>query len=425
MSSRPQPLALIKCAKGVPSRLGCSLAIPASYRRPMRRVLLLSAKRTPIGAFQGQLGSVPAPRLGATAIQAAVEAAKVSKDSVQEVFMGQVLSAGVGQAPARQATRFAGLPDAVASTTVSKVCGSGLQAVILASRAIGAGDIDCAVAGGMESMSLAPYLLPKARGGYRMGHGEVLDSMIIDGLWDPYDNQHMGKAGERCAAHYGFTREVQDAFARRSYERARAAAVSGAFAEELVAVEIAGRKATTRVQEDEEPGRADLEALAKLRPAFDPAGTITAANASSLNDGAAALVLVAEDRYESSMGEPLAVLTGAAAHAQAPEWFTTAPVSAARKLLDRLSLTPNDIDLWEVNEAFAAVTLAFEKELSVDPARVNICGGAVALGHPIGASGARILVTLLHALRREQKQRGLATLCIGGGEAVAVVVERV
>ncbi len=338
--------------------------------------------------------------------------------------MGQVLSAGVGQAPARQAARFAGLPDAVATTTVSKVCGSGLQAVILAARAIGAGDIDCAVAGGMESMSLAPYLLPKARGGYRMGHGELVDSMIIDGLWDPYDDQHMGKAGERCAAHYGLTRETQDAFARRSYERARSAATSGAFTAELVPVEIAGRKATTVVQEDEEPGRADLEALGKLRPAFDPAGTITAGNASSLNDGAAALVLVAEDAYQPSMGEPLAVLSGAMAHAQAPEWFTTAPVFAARKLLDRLKLSESDIDLWEVNEAFSAVTLAFERELSVNPACVNVHGGAVALGHPIGASGARILVTLLHALKREEKQRGLATLCIGGGEAVAVAVER-
>lgn len=389
-------------------------------------VYIASATRTPIGAYLGALSSVTAPQLGATAISAALERAELAPQQVDEVFMGNVLSAGIGQAPARQAALEAGLPNTVPCTTVSKVCGSGLQAVILATRALRLGDASIAVAGGMESMSQVPYYLKQARTGYRMGNGEIIDGMILDGLWDPYNDFHMGVAGELCAEKYELSREAQDAFATESYRRARHAQTSGAFADELVAVAVPQRKGEPlQVAEDEEPQRGAPEKFAKLRPAFKPDGTITAANASSINDGASALVLATEQAIKQHQLQPLARVVGYGSAATAPEWFTIAPAKAIESTLRRLGLSASDIDLFEINEAFACVTQACSRLAGIDPERVNVHGGAVALGHPIGASGARILTTLLFALRQRQLKRGLATLCIGGGEAVAVVVERV
>lgn len=389
-------------------------------------VYIASATRTPIGAYLGALSSVTAPQLGATAISAALERAELAPQQVDEVFMGNVLSAGIGQAPARQAALEAGLPNTVPCTTVSKVCGSGLQAVILATRALRLGDASIAVAGGMESMSQVPYYLKQARTGYRMGNGEIIDGMILDGLWDPYNDFHMGVAGELCAEKYELSREAQDAFATESYRRARQAQSSGAFADELVAVAVPQRKGEPlQVAEDEEPQRGAPEKFAKLRPAFKPDGTITAANASSINDGASALVLATEQAIKQHQLQPMARIVGYGSAATAPEWFTIAPAKAIESTLRRLGLSASDIDLFEINEAFACVTQACSRLAGIDPERVNVHGGAVALGHPIGASGARILTTLLFALRQRQLKRGLATLCIGGGEAVAVVVERV
>lgn len=389
-------------------------------------VYIASATRTPIGAYLGALSSVTAPQLGATAISAALERAELAPQQVDEVFMGNVLSAGIGQAPARQAALEAGLPNTVPCTTVSKVCGSGLQAVILATRALRLGDASIAVAGGMESMSQVPYYLKQARTGYRMGNGEIIDGMILDGLWDPYNDFHMGVAGELCAEKYELSREAQDAFATESYRRARHAQTSGAFADELVAVAVPQRKGEPlQVAEDEEPQRGAPEKFAKLRPAFKPDGTITAANASSINDGASALVLATEQAIKQHQLQPMARIVGYGSAATAPEWFTIAPAKAIESTLRRLGLSASDIDLFEINEAFACVTQACSRLAGIDPERVNVHGGAVALGHPIGASGARILTTLLFALRQRQLKRGLATLCIGGGEAVAVVVERV
>jgi acetyl-CoA C-acetyltransferase len=388
-------------------------------------VYVVSAARTPIGAYLGALASVPAPRLGAVAIQAALARAGVQAEQIGEVFMGNVLSAGIGQAPARQAAIFAGIPHSVPSTTVSKVCGSGLQAVVFGAKTLALGDAELVVAGGMESMSNVPYYLREARAGYRMGDGKLVDGMIFDGLWDPYNDYHMGQAGELCAREHGLTRELQDEFARQSYERAAAAQASGAFAKEIVPVPVAQKKGDpTLVSEDEEPGRGDPSKFGKLRPAFSKEGTITAANASSINDGAAAVVLASESAVKKHGLKPLARIVGYGSAAQAPEWFTTAPALAIDKTLKRLGLTTNDIDLWEINEAFSCVTMACTKLAGIDPAKVNVRGGAVALGHPIGASGARILVTLLGAMHEAGAQRGLATLCIGGGEAVALVVER-
>ncbi|MGE0785941.1 MAG: acetyl-CoA C-acyltransferase [Sandaracinaceae bacterium] len=389
-----------------------------------RDVFIVSAKRTPIGSFQGTLASVAAPRLGSAAIQAAVTNAGLRREDVNETFMGNVLGAGLGQAPARQAARYAGIPDAVPATTVSKVCGSGLQAVILGTKSIKLGDADVVLAGGMESMSGAPYLLPKAREGYRMGNGEIVDSMIHDGLWDPYSNKHMGNCGELCAREYKFTREAQDEFSVESYRRARAAQESNAFAAELTPVTVPSKKGDVTVSVDEEPGRAQLDKMPSLRPAFDKEGTITAANASKINDGGAALVLVDGETLKAKGLTPLARIVGYGGHAQAPEWFTTAPVGAVKKTLERTGLQASDIDLWEVNEAFAVVAMVAMKDLGIARDRINVRGGAVALGHPIGCSGARILVTLVHAMKDQGAKRGLATLCIGGGEAVAVVVER-
>ncbi|MGF1468599.1 MAG: thiolase family protein [Sandaracinaceae bacterium] len=390
-----------------------------------REVFIVGACRTPIGSFQGALADVSAPELGATAIRAAVDRSGVPVDAIGETYMGNVLTAGVGQAPARQAAKLAGIPNRVPATTVGKVCGSGLQAVILGTKAIRLGDADTVVAGGMESMSGAPYLLPKARAGYRMGHGEVQDSMILDGLWDPYKDWHMGNAGELCAREHSFSREAQDEFALASYRRALAAQEAGEFEAEIAAVTKTTRKGDVVVDQDEEPGRAKLDKIPSLRTAFDREGTITAANASSINDGASALVLAGQDVVEARGLTPLARVVGYAGHAQAPEWFTTAPVGAIRAVLERTGLGADDIDLYEINEAFAVVPMVAMKEVGIGHDRVNVRGGAVSLGHPIGCSGARILTTLLYAMADREARRGLATLCIGGGEALALVVERV
>ena len=391
-----------------------------------RQVVIAGGKRTPVGAFQGSLATVPATRLGATAIQAALEVSGVSGDSVDEVIMGNVLSAGQGQAPARQAALYAGLPKSVECLTVNKMCGSGLKAVMLASQAIQCGDAEVIVAGGMESMSLSPFLIPRAKTGLQLGHTELVDSIITDGLWDVYNDKHMGSCAETCVRKYQFTREEQDEFARESYTRAQNAQRDGIFSKEIVPVEIKDRKGNlSEVAEDDEPQRANFEKMKKIRPAFDKDGTVTAANASKINDGAASVVMMSAEKAADLGVKTVARIVAQASFSQEPEWFTTAPVRAIRKVLDKSGLTVDDINLFEINEAFAAVTMAAEKDLGLDHDKVNIHGGAVALGHPIGASGARILVTLLNAMESRKAKLGLATLCIGGGEASAVIVERV
>lgn len=391
----------------------------------MDDIVILSGARTPIGSFLGSLSTVPAPRLGAVAIMAALERAGVAPDQIEQVIMGNVLQAGQGQAPARQAGIYAGIPYEAGAVTVHKVCGSGLKTVMYAANDIRCGDYDLAVAGGMENMSLAPYLLPKGRTGYRMGNGQILDHMVFDGLWDPYDDKHMGNCAETCVKHYGFTREAQDDFARTSYGRARTSMEDGTFAAEIAPVEVPGRRgAVTVVDADEEPGKANLDKMSKLRPAFDKEGSVTAANASKINDGAAALVITSASKAKAMGRKPLARIIAQGTVAQEPEWFTTAPVGAIRKVLDRAGMSVDDIDLFEINEAFAAVVLAALTELELSVDKVNVSGGAVALGHPIGASGARIMVTLLNALERHGKKFGCASLCIGGGEAAAMIVER-
>lgn len=390
----------------------------------MQNVYIVSAKRTPIGRFQGALKSLSAPHLGAAAVKAALAESGVDAKLIQEIIMGEVLTAGVGQAPARQAAIYAGLPNSVEALTVGKVCGSGLKSVMLATQALTLADADIIVAGGQESMSNAPYLLPQARDGYRMGHKEVVDSMVFDGLWDPYNNMHMGNCAEGCAREYSISRADQDAFAVESYTRARKAQETGAFKNELVGVQVSTGKSTTMVETDEEPGASDLSKLTGLRPAFDKEGTITAANASKINDGGAALVLASEAAVKQHNLKPLARVVSYASHAQEPKWFTTAPVDAIKKTLARAKLSAQDIDLYEINEAFSLVTMVAMRQLSLSHDKVNVNGGAVALGHPIGASGARILTTLVHALHARNKRYGLATLCIGGGEASALIVER-
>ncbi len=390
-----------------------------------RPVYIVSAVRTPIGAFQGALSGMTAPQLGAATIKAALERANVAADQVGEVFMGNVLSAGVGQAPARQAMIYAGLPDSVPATTVGKVCGSGLQAVIFGAKSIGMGDAEIVVSGGMESMSNVPYYLPQARNGYRMGHGKIVDGMIHDGLWDPYGDFHMGNAGDKCAKEHGFSREQQDDFAKESFRRALSAQKEGLFKNEIVPVSVPQKRGdAVVVSDDEGPPGGKPDKFASLKPAFSKDGTITAANASSINDGASALVLASEEAVKKHNLSPLGRIVGYGGAAQAPEWFTTAPAKAIESTTKKLGLTTKDIDLYEINEAFAVVTLACNKLCNLDPATVNVRGGAVSLGHPIGASGARILTTLLFALKDQGKKRGLATLCIGGGEALALVVER-
>jgi acetyl-CoA C-acetyltransferase len=387
-------------------------------------IYILSAARTPIGSYLGTLSGKTAPELGSVAIQAALTRAKTDPAQVDEVYMGNVLSAGIGQAPARQAALKAGIPTSVPCTTISKVCGSGMQAIILGVRSLAMGDADVVVAGGMEAMSRVPYYLDQARSGYRMGDGKLVDGMILDGLWDPYNDFHMGRAGELCAEKYHCAREAQDEFARQSYARALAAMNDGFFDAELVEVSITNAKGSiSSVSEDEEPRRGRPEKFAQLKPVFTQDGTITAANASSINDGAAALVMVNQAGLEKVGQPPLARLVGYGGAAQAPEWFTTAPALAIERTLGALALKPEAIDLWEINEAFSCVALCCAELARVPLDKLNVYGGAVALGHPIGASGARIVTTLLHALRQRKLERGLATLCIGGGEALAVVLE--
>lgn len=389
----------------------------------MRQVVIAGAVRTPIGNLNGALSSVSAPALGAHVIREALRRAAVQAGKADEVIMGNVLSAGLGQAPARQAAKGAGLPDTVGATTVNKVCGSGLKAVMLACQGIRAGDAEIVVAGGMENMSGAPYLLEKARSGYRMGHGELIDSMVKDGLWDVYKNIHMGTCGELCAVKYQFTRREQDDYALQSYTRAQEAQQKGWFREEIVPVDIPAKTGSLCVVEDERPKRFDAEKLRQLPPAFQGGGTITAGNASGINDAAAAMVVLSEERAQSLGVTPMARILGYTQEALEPEWFTIAPVAAIQALLKILDLEGQQIDLYEINEAFAVVPLAAIRELGLNPNRVNVAGGAIALGHPIGASGARVLATLLHALKRTGGRRGIASLCIGGGEAVALAVE--
>jgi acetyl-CoA C-acetyltransferase len=387
--------------------------------------LIVAGVRTPIGSLGGVLSSVPATELGATCIKAVLQKANVPSDEVDEVIMGNVVGAGLGQNPARQAAIKADLPVSVGATTVNKVCGSGLKAVMMGTQSIRLGHSTVVVAGGMESMSLAPYLLPQARAGYRMGNGVLVDSMIHDGLWDVYGDKHMGVYGDQCAAKYQFSKQAQDDFAVRSYTRARQATAEGIFDEEIVPVEIKGKKGSTTVSEDEEPARFNEDKLRALRPAFGGDGTVTAGNASSINDGAAALVIVSDARAASMRLKPLARIVGAATFSREPEWFTLAPIGALKRLLDKVNWPVDQVDLFEINEAFAAVTMAAEKDLKLPAEKVNIYGGAVALGHPIGCSGARLLVTLLNGLKRTGGKRGIACLCIGGGEAVALAVETI
>lgn len=386
------------------------------------RVVIASAVRTPLGSFQGGLSALKASELGAAVVREAVARAGLIGEDIDQVYLGNVLPAGMGQAPARQAMRYAGLPDSVPAVTVSKVCGSGLEAIIQACRAVALGDADIAVAGGMESMSNAPYLLPGARSGLRLGHKDLLDHMIHDGLWDPYGDKHMGSCAELCAAKYAFSRETQDAYAERSYRLAREATQNGSFGAEIVPVEVATRRGIVTVSEDEEPQRVDFARFPQLRPAFEPEGTVTAANASTINDGAAAVVVCSEETARARGLPVLGIIEGYSGFATEPEWFTVAPIGAMRRLFDKLGAAPTDFALYEINEAFAVVPMAAIEELGLEPERVNVHGGAVALGHPIGASGARIVVTLLHALRQRGEERGLASICIGGGEALALSV---
>ena len=387
-------------------------------------IVIVSFARTPMGGFQGELKELTAPVLGAASIRAAIERSRVPPAEVSEVLMGCVLSAGVRQAPARQAALGGGLPESVPCTTISKVCGSGLKAVALASDLLTVGSATVAVAGGMESMSNAPYLLDRARAGYRLGHGQVLDHMFLDGLEDAYQRGRlMGTFAEATATKYGFTRAAQDEFALRSLSRARAAIEGGRFSGEIVAVS-AGRNPVKSISVDEQPLKARPEKIPTLKPAFAENGTVTAANSSSISDGAAALVLMRRSEAERRGLAPRAIVRGHTSHAQAPAWFTTAPVGAISKLLERLSWRAADVDLYEINEAFAVVTMAAIQDLKLDPERVNIHGGACALGHPIGASGARLVVTLLAALETHGLKTGIASLCIGGGEAMALAIER-
>jgi acetyl-CoA C-acetyltransferase len=388
-------------------------------------VVIVSAKRTPIGAFQGVLAPVTATQLGTAAIGAAIEAAGVKPGDIQEVIMGNVLSAGLGQAPARQAALGAGVPIGTPAVTINKMCGSGLKAVMMASDQIRTGDIEVALAGGLESMTNAPYLLPKARGGYRMGHGEILDHMLLDGLSSPFDGKSMGCFADATAIKYNFTRAQQDAYAAESVRRAIRAVESGDFDREVTSVTVKTRKGDVVVSRDETPATCNIEKIPSLKPAFGKDGTVTAASSASISDGAAALVLMSSAAAKARGLRPLARVLAYSSHSQEPEWFTTAPIGAIKKTLAKLGWRPHDADLYEINEAFAAVTMAAMRDVDLDHARVNVNGGACALGHPIGATGARILTTLIYALQKQGSKRGIASLCIGGGEAVAVAIELV
>lgn len=387
------------------------------------RIVIVAAQRTPIGAFQGALAGATSPELGGAAIAGAIRAAGIDAADVDQVLMGCVLPAGLGQAPARQAAINAGLPTGTATTTVNKMCGSAMATIMLGHDMLKAGSATVIVAGGLESMTNAPYLLPKARKGYRMGHQEVLDHMFYDGLQDPWQGKMMGHFADATAAKYDFSRDAQDAFAIESVRRAQAAVAAGTFADEISPVVIKGRKGDVEVAVDETPGTVSVDKISQLQPAFNPDGTVTAATSSSISDGAAATVLTTSAEAERRGLSPLATLVGHSSFAHAPEWFTTAPVSAIRNLQARLGWTPDDVDLYEINEAFAVVTMAAMHDLGIDHAKVNVNGGACALGHPIGATGARITTTLLYALRARGLMRGIASLCIGGGEAVAIAVE--
>ena len=387
---------------------------------------IIDGKRTPLGSFNGGLSSVAAPELGAVVIKELIEGNEIELSQINEVVMGNVLPAGLGQAPARQAALKAGLPNSVECLTINKMCGSGLKAVMLGMQAIQSGDAQVIIAGGMENMSFVPYLLPKARSGYRLGHGEIIDSMITDGLWDAYHDKHMGSCAEMLAEKNNISREEQDEFAEQSYTKAQTAIESGWFTEEIVSVSVPQRKGTSIiVDQDEEPQRINFEKMKKLRPAFEKSGTITAANASKINDGAAAVLISSSEFARLHQLKPKAKMIAQASFAHEPDWFTTAPIKAISKVLSIAGLNEKDIDLWEINEAFAPVAMSAIDEYKIDSDKVNVCGGAIALGHPIGASGARILVTLLHSLKRLGGRFGLATLCIGGGEASALIIERV
>ncbi|MCH2454329.1 acetyl-CoA C-acyltransferase [Idiomarina sp.] len=386
-------------------------------------IVIVAANRTPMGGFQGSLSDVSAPNLGATAIKAALSNSGLTADDISEVIMGNVLPAGLGQAPARQAMLYADLPRSTGATTINKVCGSGLKAAMMAHDLIKAGSADVVVAGGMESMSNAPYMLPKGRSGYRMGHGQVLDHMMLDGLEDAYEHKAMGVYAQDTADEYGLDREAMDEFAINSLTKAQAAIKDGLFDGEITPVTYSTRKGDVTVDIDEQPGKARLDKIPQLRAAFKKDGTITAANSSSISDGAAALILMRESEAKAKGLQPLARVMGHTTHSQAPSEFTVAPIGAMNALLGKLDWTKDDVDLWEINEAFAMVTMLAIQEMKLDPAKVNVHGGACALGHPIGASGARLLVTLLHALKQKGQKRGVTSLCIGGGEAVALAVE--
>ena len=390
----------------------------------MTDVVILAGARTPVGSFMGALAPLTAPQLGAVAIKEAVKRASVKPSDVEEVILGCVLTAAVGQSPARQALLGAGLPKETSALTIGKVCGSGLKAVMLASSAIKAGDASLVVAGGMESMSNAPHALPGSRNGYRMGNIQIIDTMVNDGLWDPYHKVHMGTCAEKCATEYKITRAMQDEFSAESYRRAQEAIKAGKFKDEIVPVSIPSKKGDpVLVDTDEEPGKGNIAKLKDLRPAFDKEGTVTAGNASSINDGAAAVVVASAEKAKELGVKPIARIVAYAQASREPEWFTMAPADAMEKVLKKANMKVSDIDLWEVNEAFAVVALANNNKLGIPADKVNVNGGAVAIGHPIGASGARILVTLLYALKANKKRYGLASLCIGGGEAVALIVE--
>ena len=388
-------------------------------------IAILSASRTPMGGMMGSLADVSAPELGAVAIRAAMAQSGLDNSQIDEVLMGCVLSAGLGQAPARQAALAAGLAQSTACTTINKVCGSAMKSIMMASNALRAGQASAVVAGGMESMSRAPYLIPQGRQGYRFGHGQLLDHMQFDGLQDAYQGVAMGLFAEKCAGKYTFTREMQDAYAIESLRRANLAIANGWFSNEIAPVTIASRRGDTVVYTDEQPGKAKPEKIPQLNPAFDKNGTVTAANASSISDGAAALTLMMADEAEARGLRPIALIHGFDQSAHEPEWFTTAPVSAINKTLKRVGWAVSDVDLWEINEAFAVVAMAAMQEIGIPHDKLNVHGGACALGHPIGASGARIIVTLIHALQQHGGKKGIASLCIGGGEATAMALELV
>ena len=394
--------------------------------REIKEVYIIDAVRTPIGSFMGSLSSVPAPKLGSLVIKGLLDRNKLSNDVIDEVIMGNVIQAGEGQAPARQAALGAGLDNSTQCMTINKVCGSGLKSVMLGAQAIMLGDADVVIAGGMENMSQIPFYVKNVRGGYKMGDQTMVDGMLGDGLMDAYDNIHMGNFAELCAAEYTITREDQDNFAAESYNRALKGIKDNQFKEEIIPVEVPGRKGSvTVVDTDEDPANVNFDKMKTLRPVFQKDGTVTAANASSINDGASAVLLMTKEKAESLGLKPIAKIVEQASASKDPKWFTTAPIDAIRKVLEKADMNKDDIDLFEINEAFAVVSLVVNRELGLDPKKVNVNGGAVALGHPIGASGARILTTLLHEMTKREVKFGLASLCIGGGEASALIVEKV